>query len=137
MKNDAGKAVMWTAAFASPSRHEARVFTYAVAAHAPDIYKGVTVGHSLPWGGPTRDVMPFQSSDFSIDSDAAYKTALPQASAWASKHPSQEVSFTLGNAARFSGPVWYVLWGDKKAGYGVFVSAQTGALVKEKTTAKK
>lgn len=130
MKNDAGRAAMWSATFGSPSRHEARIFSYSVAVHAPDIYKGVTVGRSLPWSGPTQAALPFQASEFSVDSDAAYKTALSQATAWVNKHPDKEVSFTLGNASRFPGPVWYVLWGDKKSGYAVFVNATTGAIIK-------
>lgn len=130
VKNTDGKAGMWSATFGSPSKREARVFSYAVAAHAPDVYKGITVGKSRPWSGPVPAALPFETSDFAIDSDAAYQTALAQASAWVSKNPGQEVSFTLGNAARFPGPVWYVLWGDKKSGHAVYVNAKTGAIVK-------
>ncbi len=74
--------------------------------------------------------LPFETSDFATDSDAAYQTALTRASAWAGKDPGQVVSFTLGNAARFPGPVWYVLWGDKKSGHAVYVSAKSGTVVK-------
>jgi hypothetical protein len=129
MKNDAGKAAMWSATFGSPSKHEARVLNYSVAAHPPDVYKGVTVGNSRPWGGPVPTALPFDSADFIVDSDAAYQTALAQANSWVSKNPGKEVSLTLGNAARFSGPVWYVQWGDRKAGYGVLVNAKSGAVV--------
>jgi hypothetical protein len=130
VKNDAGKAAMWSATFGSPSKHEARVFSYSVVAHPPDIYKGVMVGNSRPWGGPVPTALPFDSADFSVDSDAAYQTALTQANAWVSKNPGKDVSLSLGNASRFSAPVWYVQWGDKKAGYGVFVNAKSGAVVK-------
>lgn len=130
IKNTDGKAAMWTATFGSPSKHEARVFTYAIAAHPPDVYKGITVGNSRPWSGPVPSALPFAGSDIATDSDAAYQAALAQAPAWVSKNPNQEVSFTLGNAARFPGPVWYVLWGDKKAGHAVYVSAKTGQIVK-------
>ncbi len=37
IKNEAGKAGMWNATFGSPSRREARVFTYSVIASPPDI----------------------------------------------------------------------------------------------------
>lgn len=131
IKNEAGKAAMWSATFGSPSRHEARVFSYSTTQKAPDIYKGVTVGHSLPWNGPTRDVMPFDTSDITVDSDAAYKAALAEASGWVNKHPGKEFSCTLGNASRFRAPVWYVLWGDKKEGYAAFVDAKSGTLVNQ------
>jgi hypothetical protein len=130
IKNTGGKAAMWSATFGSPSKHEARVFSYAVAAHAPDVYQGITVGSSRPWNGPVPSALPFDGTDVSVDSDAAYQAALAQASAWVNKNPEQSVSFTLGNASRFSGPVWYVLWGDKKSGHAVYVSAKTGAIVK-------
>src|SRR5262245_64658153 len=49
IKNEAGKAGMWSATFGSSTRHQAVVITYAVAAHAPDTYKGNNVGSPVPW----------------------------------------------------------------------------------------
>jgi hypothetical protein len=132
IKNADGKAAMWSATFGSPSKREARVFNYAVTAHAPDIYKGVSVEKPLPWRGPTRDAATFSTSDFNIDSDAAFKTAMAQASAWVEKHPDKDFSLTLGNAERFPAPVWYVIWGDSKSGYAVFVDATSGKVVNQK-----
>lgn len=132
IKNADGKAAMWSATFGSPSKRQARVFTYAVAQHSPDIYKGVTVGQPLPWNGPTKDAATFDGSDLTVDSDAAYKTAMTQAADWVGKHPDKEFSCTLGNAARFQAPVWYVLWGDANSGYAVFVDAKSGAVVNQR-----
>jgi hypothetical protein len=132
IKNSAGKAGMWTVTFVSPSLRQARILSYAVAAAPPNISKGVDVGRPIPWG-PTRDAMPFQTSDFAIDSDAAYKTAFVKAEAWVKEHPDKEAALTLGhNATRFNTPVWYVLWGNNKSGYAAFVSATTGDEVKSK-----
>ena len=44
--SEAGKAAMWQAAFASPSLHQYRIYSYAIAAVAPDIHKGVVAGLS-------------------------------------------------------------------------------------------
>ena len=129
-KNEGGNAWMWDAIFASPSKQEARTFTYAAIKAPPDIYKGVTVGRSITWTGPTKDAMNFQTSDLQVDSDAAYKTASEAAAGWLKKHPDKEASLTLGNAARFPAPVWYVLWGNKKDGYSVYVNSKTGAVIK-------
>jgi hypothetical protein len=126
MKNTDGKAGMWTVTFASASRQEARTFTYAVAAHAPDVYKGVTIGNSLPWTGPTRQLIPFATSEFTVDSDAAFKTAATQAADWLKTHANETASMTLQDTARFPGPVWYILWGTTKSGYQALVSAMTG-----------
>ncbi len=130
IKNEAGKAGMWTATFGSPSRREARVFTYSVIANPPDIFKGVTVGNPMTWNGPTPQALSFTTSDFAVDSEAAYTAASAQAAEWEKSHPGKEISLTLGNASRFNGPVWYVQWGDKKSGYAVFVDAKTGTIVK-------
>jgi hypothetical protein len=131
VKNEAGKAGMWTATFGSASRRQARTFSYSVVASPPDIYKGVTVGNPLPWNGPTPAALTFTTSDFAVDSEAAYTAASAQAAAWTKSHPDNDVSFTLGNASRFHGPVWYVLWGEKKSGYSVLVDAKSGTVIKQ------
>lgn len=130
VKNDGGNAALWSATFGSPRKGQAVVMSYAIVAHPPDIYKGVTSAHPVQWGGPTHDIMPFQTSDFKVDSDTAYKTASADADPWLKKHPDKSVSFLLGNATRFPAPVWYVLWGDSKSGYSVFVNVVTGEKVK-------
>jgi hypothetical protein len=132
-KNDNGKAGMWEATFASPNRHEYRVFTYSIAAQAPDIQKGVVVGRALPWNGATREAMPIQLSDFNVDSDKAYQIATAEAAVWLKKNPDKKLSnFELWNSYRFQSPTWYLMWGDKKAGYVAFVSAATGKIMKGK-----
>lgn len=132
-KNEAGKAAMWQAAFASPSLHQYRIYSYAIAAVAPDIHKGVVAGLRLPWGGVTRDAMPVELSTFNIDSDAAYRAASADAAAWLKKNPGKEPSsFELGNTYRFQAPVWYLVWGDKKSGYVAFVDANTGKVLNKK-----
>ena len=131
VKNDGGNAGMWVATFGSFRKHQALVITYAVAAQPPEIYKGINVGHPITWAGPASDATPFQTSDLVTDSDAVYKTALAQAQPWLAKHPDKQASFLLGNnPTRFSTPVWYVLWGDSKSGYGVFVNSKTGDIAK-------
>jgi len=129
---DSGKGGLWEATFASPSKHECRIFTYAIAAHSPDIYKGVMVGNAMAWGGITRDVMPISSAEFVVDSDAAYNVATADAATWLKKNPDKKIStFQLGNGYSFPAPVWYVVWGDKKSGYVAFVNATTGKVMKK------
>ena len=131
IKNEDGKAAMWVATFGSPSLKQFTTFTYSVAANPPDVRKGVTAATALPWAGPTPETLPFVSSDFAVDSDAAYKTAVAQAEAWLQKHPGKELTeLKMGAANRFPGPVWYFLWGDKKDGFFAFVSASTGKALK-------
>ena len=130
VKNEDGKAGLWTAIFVSPSRREARSFTYAVADSGADIRKGVNVSNALVWGGATKMSKPFSNSEFAVDSDAAYKVAFEKADGWLKKHPNQKATFRLGNASRFAAPVWYIMWGTTKNGYAALVNATTGAALK-------
>jgi hypothetical protein len=130
--SEGGKFGMWTAVFVSSSRSEARTFTYSVVSSGTEIHKGVGVSAPQSWTGPTPASRPFQTMDFSIDSDAAYQTAIARAESWVQQHPDKKVAFTLGNASRFPTPVWYILWGSKSSGYSVLVSATTGTEVKAK-----
>ena len=130
IKNEDGKAGLWTVVFVSPSRREARRFTYAVADSGEDIHKGVNVSNALGWGGATPASKPFSNSEFAVDSDAAYKAAVEKAAGWLKTHPNQKATLRLGNASRFAAPIWYVMWGTTKNGYAALVNATTGAIVK-------
>lgn len=132
-KNDGGKAAMWQATFGSPSLRQYAVYSYAIAAAPPDIAKGVVAAQSVPWSGTTRDVMPIDTSIFNIDSDTAYNTAKADAAAWLAKNPEKKLStIELGDTYKFTDPVWYITWGDKKSGYGAIVNANTGKVLKGK-----
>jgi hypothetical protein len=132
-KNETGKAAMWEAMFASPSLHQYRVYSYAIASSAPDIFKGVSAGLRVPWGGVTRDAMPVELTSFNVDSDAAYQAAATDGAAWLKKNPNKALSsFALGNTYRFQAPVWYLMWGDKKSGYVAFIDANSGKVLKQK-----
>jgi hypothetical protein len=130
MKSVDGKFPMWTAVFVSPSRREARTFTYSVVDDGATVHKGVNVGGAEPWSGATPKSIPFQITGFAVNSDAAYKTAYAKAETWVKKHPGKKVSFSLGSAARFPAPVWFIIWGDTKSGYAVYVNATTGTVIK-------
>jgi hypothetical protein len=132
--NGEGKAAMWEAAFASPSLHKYRVDTYAITTILPSIHKGGSAGMPLPWGGPSRDVMPVEVSSFNVDSDAAYKAAAADAADWLKKNPDKKLTtIGLGNTYKFQRPVWYVLWGDPKTGgYVAYVDANSGKVLKAK-----
>lgn len=132
LPSEGGKFGMWTAVLVSPSRNEARTFTYAVTSSGTDIHKGIDVTPAQSWSGPTPAAEPFQTMDFATDSDAAYQTAFQKAQSWVKQHPDKKAAFTLGNASRFPTPVWYILWGTRTSGYSVLVSATTGAEIKAK-----
>lgn len=130
--SEGGKFGMWTAILVSPARNEARTFTYSVVSSGSTIHKGVDVSPAQAWSGPTPASRPFQTMDFSIDSDAAYQTGFAKAATWLKQHSDKKAAFTLANASRFPTPVWYVLWGTKTSGYSALISATTGTEVKAK-----
>jgi hypothetical protein len=123
--NEDGKAAMWDATFVSANQKEMRVFTYAISAHPPDIYKGVTIGKPLPWNG-ARDVMPFAMSQVQIDSDAALKSADEAAAAFLKQHPEKNPDIKLMELAKYQLPTWVVMFGNDKLGYRAFVSGVDG-----------
>lgn len=132
-QNHAGKAAMWEATFASPSRRQYRVDTYAITTILPDIHKGAAAGLPRPWGGATRDTMPIDPSLFNIDSDTAYTSASTDAAAWLKKNPDKKLSDpVLGNVFKYHALVWYIMWGDQKSFYNAFVDADTGKVLKLK-----
>ena len=105
MKNADGKAGVWTAIFASPSLHAARTYVYSVADQLPTITKGVTAQGTDSWAGPTTAVETFQTSDFMIDSDAAYKTAAAKAADWLKDKDNAEKPVSLSLTPRRDSPL--------------------------------
>lgn len=131
VKNADGKAGAWIIVFASPSKAQFRTFTYAVADGPPDITKGIRQSTAEAWAGPTRDVMPFSTSAFSTDSDAAFKAASAKADSWLKEKDNATKPYTmnLGASAKFTEPLWAVQWGTAKAGYLALVNATTGEVI--------
>ena len=129
VKNENGKAGMWTAIFFSASRKETRSFTWAAADSGTGIRKGSNVGTALPWQGATPESFPFAVWVFLFDSDGAYNEAVARAADWLRTHPNQEARFRLG-AFKTAAPVWYVMWGTEEDGYSTIMSALTGRFIR-------
>jgi hypothetical protein len=128
VKNVDGKAAVWTAVFVSSSRREARTFTYSTVDDGEIILRGVSAGGAQAWSGATAHSKPFQSTEFLVNSDAAFKTAATKAEAWLKKNPDKKWGMALGSSSRFPRPVWFILWGNTKSGYAAYVDATTGIL---------
>jgi hypothetical protein len=126
LKNQDGKAAMWTAVFVSPSRREARTFFYSAINEGESVVKGVSAGGAQPWSGETPKSRPFQTTEFVVNSDAAYKAASAKAESWVKQHPGKTAAMFLGSSAKYPSPVWFIIWGTTKSGYAVYVDATTG-----------
>jgi hypothetical protein len=126
LKNQGGKAAMWTAVFVSPSRRQARTYFYSVVDEGESIRRGVSAGSLQPWSGPTPQSRPFQTTEFIVNSDAAYQAALAKAGAWVKSHQDKKLAFFLFSSAKYPQPAWLLLWGTTKSGFAVYVDATTG-----------
>ena len=129
MKGEDGKYPVWSVVFVSPSKREARTFTYAVVSQGTDIPKGVSAGGAQVWSGATAKSSPFANSEIATNSDAAYQTAMERAGAWVKHNPGKAPQFSLAEEARYGAPVWYIMWGTKSNGYLVLVNATTGTVI--------
>lgn len=125
IKNEDGKAAMWTGVFVSPSRREARTVFFSATDHG-SVVRGITLAGAQPWSGATPKSRPFDPTQFFVDSDQAYKSAVEKAGAWLKKHPDEKLSMYLASESRDDNPVWIVMWGDSKSGYVHYVSASSG-----------
>ena len=132
MKGSGGKEAAWEAVFVSAAKREARKVVYSETDSGSDIRKGVTIGATMVWGGPTREFQPIMNSEFGIDSDAAFKTASARADSWLKAHPNEKMNMLLAKASHYHTPVWVLSWGDKKSGYVAVVNASTGELISPK-----
>jgi hypothetical protein len=124
-----GKCSAWQAVFVSASKRQSQTYTYSTI-ELGTITKGLSGGKSTAWLGATPEARPFSNSEMSVDSDAAYKAAVEKASDWLKNNSAKPITtFALGDANRFPAPTWYILWGTKKGGYGVYVNASTGKVL--------
>ena len=124
-----GLAPVWTAMFVSPSKREAREFTYRAVGEGMQ-RKGVSAKGAQAWSGPTDKGEPFSMGDVQLDSSEALAKAQPEAESWLKSHADAIPSFYLGKESRFPDPVWAVLWGPEGTGRLVIVNAKTGEIDK-------
>lgn len=130
-----GRAGLWEATFASPSKHECWTVSYAIATHIPDASMGVSVSAAIPWSGCVdKDVKFIPESDFRIDSDVAYNIAVAHYLTWRKEHPERNLTaFQLSKNPPFAAPTWQVIWGGKGLEYLVVVNATDGGVLSERT----
>jgi hypothetical protein len=74
----------------------------------------------------------FQLIEFTVNSDAAYKTAFKEAQGWIKSHPGKGLAFSLLNSSHYAMLIRYILWGTKTSGYLVLVNVMTGTVEKGK-----
>jgi hypothetical protein len=124
-----GKAPAWEASFVSPEHSQSRSYTFSIIELAgQNLHKGVFAGPEEGWTGPRGNNTPIAIADVKIDTNEAYDTALKQAGDYDQKNPGKPILFLLEKVAKYSNPVWRVVWGESvgTSNFSVYVDAFTG-----------
>jgi hypothetical protein len=125
-----GKAGAWQATFTSEKLGRKRPYSYSVVESA-DFHKDVFAGQEEGWSGKEGVESSFTIQAVSIDTTAAYQTALEQAGEYDKKNPGIHISFVLEKTSKFPNPAWRVVWGESvgTSNFSVYVDASTGAFL--------
>jgi hypothetical protein len=125
-----GKAAAWQAEFTSETLGRKRPYSYSVV-ESTDLHKDVFAGQEESWSGKQGVESSFTIQAVSIDTNAAYKTALEQALDYDKKNPGMNISFVLEKTSKFPDPAWRVVWGESvgTSNFSIYVDASTGAFL--------
>ena len=128
-----GKAGLWRASFASPSKRMMKLFVWSglVGPDAPE--QGTSFSAEDSWSAGNSSTQPFDMAFLKVDSDKAYEVAQKNGgeklTGKDAKHP---VIFLLSWDATKNQLVWHVLYGDNpsEAKLRIAVDATSGAFLR-------
>jgi len=108
-----GKAGLWRASFASPSKRMMKLFAWSglVGPDAPE--QGISFSAEDSWSPSNSSTVPFDIAFLKVDSDKAYEVAQKNGGdKLTKKDPKQPVIFQLAWDASKNQLVWHVLYGE-------------------------
>jgi len=108
-----GKAGLWRASFASPSKRMMKMFVWSglVGPDAPE--QGISFSAEDSWSPSNSSTQPFDISFLKVDSDKAYEVAQKNGGdKLTRKDPKQPVIFLLDWDASKNQLVWHILYGE-------------------------
>ncbi|HEY4900904.1 MAG TPA: hypothetical protein VIH91_08820 [Terriglobales bacterium] len=128
-----GKAGMWRASFASPSKKMMKLFVWSglVGPDAPK--QGVSFSAEDSWSASNSSTEPFDMGFLKVDSDKAYEVAQKNGGEkLTKKDPKQPVIFLLSWDATKNQLVWHVLYGENptEAKLRIAVDATSGTFLR-------
>jgi hypothetical protein len=125
-----GKAGAWQAEFTSETLGRKRSYSYSVV-ESTDFHKDVFAGPQESWSGKEGVESSFTIQAVSIDTVAAYKTALEQAGDYDKKNLGMNIAFVLEKTSKFPDPAWRVVWGESvgTSNFSIYVDSSTGAFL--------
>ena len=124
-----GKAGLWRASFASPSKHMMKLFLWSglVGPDAPE--PGVTFSAEDTWNPNNNSTRVFDLGFLKVDSDKAYEVAQKHGGdKLTAKDPKQPVFFMLDWDTHKNELVWHVVYGSSQdeAKLRIGISATSG-----------
>ena len=108
-----GKAGLWRASFASPSKRMMKLFAWSglVGPDAPE--QGISFSAEDSWSTSNSSTVPFDLAFLKVDSEKAYEVAQKNGGdKLTKKDPKQPVIFLLAWDASKNQLVWHVLYGE-------------------------
>jgi hypothetical protein len=128
-----GKAGLWRASFASPSKRAMKMFVWSglVGPDAPE--PGVSFSAEDSWSPSNTSTQSFDIAYLKVDSDKAYEVAEKNGGEkLTKKDPKQPVTFMLTWDGSKNQLVWHVLYGDNpsEAKLRIAVDATSGEFIK-------
>src|SRR5664279_478338 len=128
-----GKAGLWRASFASPSRRMMKLFAWSglVGPDAPE--QGITFSAEDSWSPTNSSTQPFEIAFLKVDSDQAYEVAQKNGGdKLTKKEPKQPVTFVLSWDSAKNQLVWHVIYGDNPtdATLRIAIDATSGAFIR-------
>jgi len=128
-----GKAGLWRASFASPSRRMMKMYVWSglVGPDAPE--QGISFSAEDTWSATNSSTVPFDMAFLKVDSDKAYEVAEKNGGdKLTKKDPKQPVTFQLSWDVTKNQLVWHVLYGDNpsEAKLRIAVDATSGAFLR-------
>ena len=128
-----GKAGLWRASFASPSKRMMKLFVWSglVGPDAPE--QGISFSAEDSWSASNSATLPFDIAFLKVDSDKAYEMAQKNGGEkLTKKDPRQPVIFLLSWDATKNQLVWHVLYGENpsETKLRIAIDATSGAFLR-------
>ncbi len=129
-----GKAEVWMAWFASPSKREVKPYTWCGGTGENLPERGVSFGPVDTFNPSNTSTQPFDVNFLKQDSDAAYKTAQEKGGeALEKKSPGTPVVYILDWDGKANELIWHVIYGEAAQDYKlkIAVNASTGGFLRK------
>jgi len=128
-----GKAGLWRASFASPSKRAMKMFVWSGLVGPDTPEQGVSFSAEDSWSPSNTSTQPFDIAFLKTDSDKAYEIAQKNGGEkLTKKDPKQPVTFLLSWDGTQNHLIWHVLYGDNpsEAKLRIAVDATTGEFLR-------